>query len=152
MPNQAVNPVISVANVPEQVNFRVYARIEDWELLKSESFLLDDTSSSKEECLYALMVNPEKAPVDAGYELLAGTKVSHWDGDLYVLSVNAMVHDKALLKAAAEEAYHTCWGAFLEDCYDDDSSKHLLYEALVASNSSIAPSDAGYAITRYDAE
>ncbi|MFK4135991.1 hypothetical protein ACI2KR_27455 [Pseudomonas luteola] len=128
------------------VIFSVKASVENETYLNEEGKLLNPAAETVVDQLYALMINPRKAPLDAGYELLQGTCVKECTDGSFILTVNANVHSRDSLYEAAQESTQECWSSSLESIYDDPSLTDMLYECLVASNSSPSPVDAGYSI------
>lgn len=89
-----------------EVRFQIQVQVTDWELLKTRAEENQGSAvSSCDEVLTEGVVNPPKAPLDAGYEILSKT-VSAPEGDnQYWLQVTCRIDDIRSLEQEATAFY-----------------------------------------------
>ena len=104
---------------------------------------------SAEEALYYAAVCPDEAPLNTGFELLQGSRVTPTkSAGQYLLSVIARVYDEESVTRAAIEAYQSAWA---DITWEPTGLAEALYELLLASNKNPSPSDLGFEIVSWNA-
>ncbi len=126
-----------------EIRFATKIEVINERVLREWANDLDNAGNvSIENAVYAAVVNPEDAPLDAGFEIKSGLVTNLKDA---VFEVNLLVEvlDAEKFVRNAISRYVACW-------QDDDWRPKTLceagYEILIASNASPSPLDVGFEI------
>ena len=112
-------------------------------LRKDDLFSMGEEPTT-EEILEEGLVNPRKAPLDCGYEILTvGVQRDHGAENRYLMTLTADVTDPAALSAAARESWDAAWPG---EAFEVSTTDEALYEVVLGSNASPAPLDLGFEI------
>lgn len=89
-------------------------------------------------------MNPRKAPLDCGYEILTvSVQRDHGGENRYLMSLTADVEDPAALAAAARESWDAAWEG---EEFEATTTDEALYEVVLGSNASPGPLELGFEI------
>lgn len=124
--------------------FQVILAVTDEESLRAAAAEREEVEHLAD-VVTAAVVNPARAPLDTGFEILRKTAVP--DGAAWVLEVECRVLDEASVITEAKARYAECWG---DPNWTPPSIEEALYEVLVASNDSPSPDLVGFEIKDWD--